>query len=97
MSKNTDADYISHDPFQGDEADLKCRTVGIRTARKEHSCFSMPGTAAHTIKPGERYRHERARVDNSFWGDYRICLNCLDSWIAEVNGEGEDSAEGGAA
>lgn len=87
---NTEADYISFDPFQGDEAELKCRTVGIRTARKEHPCFALPGNVAHTIKPGERYRHERALVDGSFWGDYRICLHCLDKWIAEVKGENED-------
>ena len=95
MSKNTDADYLSYDPFQGDEADVTCRTVAIRTAKKEHSCFSMGGPA-HTIKPGDRYRHERALIDNSFWGNYRICLKCLDSWIAEVKGEDVDSAEGGA-
>ena len=79
----SDADYIAYDPFQGDEAELKCRTVAIRTARKEHPCFSLDGKQDHQIKPGERYRHERALVDGSFWGNYRICLGCMDKFFEE--------------
>ena len=92
--KHTDAEYASFDPFQGDESDLRCRTVAIRTARKEHPCFSLPGTEPHAIKPGSRYRQERALVDSSFWGNYRICLGCLDKWIAEC--EGNDADDEGA-
>lgn len=96
-ARHTDAEYTSFDPFQGDESDLKCRAVAIRIARKEHPCFALPGATPHVIKPGDRYRHERALVDGSFWGNYRICLGCLDKWIAECEGDDEDDAEGVAA
>ena len=46
-----------------------------------------------TIKPGERYRHERALIDGDFWGNYRMCLTCCDKWLDEHNGaadEGDD-------
>jgi hypothetical protein len=76
-----DADYIAADPFFGDEAERACQTVAIRTARKEHTCFSLDGKQDHTIKPGERYRHERALIDGSFWGQYRICLACMDKHL----------------
>lgn len=79
---NTTSDYINADPFSGDEAELTCRTVAIRTARKEHSCYGLSGRCDHTIKPGQQYRHERARIDGSFWGEYRICLSCMDKFIA---------------
>ena len=79
----SDQDYIATDPFFGDESDLVCRTVAIRTARKQHTCFSIDGKQDHTIEPGQRYRHERAFVDRSFWGNYRICLNCMDRLLAD--------------
>jgi hypothetical protein len=86
----TDADYLSYDPFGGDEADLKCRTVAIRTARKQHPCFRLDGTPDHAIEPGQRYRHERALVDGSFWGNYRICLGCMNRWLTEVRGGADE-------
>lgn len=87
--KYTDADYLAFDPFQGDEAKITLRTVKIRTARKKHLCFTLSGRQDHHIAPGQRYRHERARVDGSFWGEYRICLSCIDKWI----NEGEEDAD----
>jgi len=75
------ADYINIDPFFGDESELTCRTVSIRKARKEHLCFTLNGNQDHYIHPGEYYRYESARVDNSFWGEYKICLNCMDKLI----------------
>lgn len=81
MSTHPDQMYIQTDPFFGEEAELTCRTVVIRTARKQHACFGLSGKQDHTIKPGERYRYETARVDGSFWGSYRICLNCMDKYI----------------
>lgn len=91
--KHTDSEYLNYDPFLGDEAELACRTVGIRTARKEHACFGLSGKQDHTINPGERYRHERALVDGSFWGEYRICLTCMDKFIAGEEIEEEDNDE----
>jgi hypothetical protein len=82
----SDAEYMGTDPFLGDEADLTCRTVAIRTARKTHVCYGLDGGRAHSIKAGQRYRHERARVDGDFWGEYRMCLECMDRLI-----DGDDS------
>ena len=92
---HTDEERLDFDPFAGDEAELSLRTVRIRTARKEHPCYALPERRdGHTIKPGERYRHERARVDGEFWGDYRLCLACCDQWLDEINGpDNEDDQQ----
>lgn len=89
---HTDADRLAFDPFDGDEADIKLRTVKIRTARKEHPCFGLAekNKDGHMIKPGDRYRHERALIDSDFWGEYRLCLTCCDKWLDEIKGDSED-------
>jgi hypothetical protein len=87
--KYTDSEYINTDPFFGDEGELTCRTVSIKKARKKHTCFSIDGKQDHEILPGERYRFEKARVDNSFWGSYRICLKCMDRFIEDLEGDEE--------
>lgn len=100
MSTHADEVYIRTDPFFGDEADLTCRAVTIRTARKAHTCFSIDGKQDHLIAKGERYRFETARVDGSFWGSYRICLSCMDRLIDDGDDdESEETApeQGGAA
>ncbi|WP_440030083.1 hypothetical protein [Chromobacterium amazonense] len=89
QQKHSDADYLAFNPFDGDEADITLRTVRIRTARKQHLCFTLTGARDHNIEPGQKYRYERARIDGSFWGEYRICLPCIDKWINE--GEEEDA------
>lgn len=81
MARHTDAEYLNADPFSGDEAELTCRTVTIRTARKNHLCYGLSGQQDHGIQAGSRYRYEQARVDGSFWGQYRICLGCMDDFI----------------
>jgi len=78
----TDAEYINTDPFFGDEGDLTCRTVAIRTARKPHLCMTLSGKQDHSIQPGERYRYERALVDGDYWGEYKLCLRCMDDFIS---------------
>lgn len=80
----TDEAYIGFDPFSGEEADLSLRTVTLRKARKPHQCFlSMTGgRQQHDIQPGQRYREERALVDGSFFGRYRMCLACIDLELA---------------
>lgn len=73
----TDADRLAFDPFCGDDADIKLRTVRMRTARKEHRCFGA----------------EALPNDDDFWGNYRMCLTCCDKWLDELNGaadEGDD-------
>lgn len=83
MHKHTDQEYIAADPFVGDEADITCRTVKIKTARKQHKCFGMTGQQDHFINIGDRYRHEKALVDNSFFGEYKICLKCIDDFMSD--------------
>ena len=80
--KHTDDDYINYDPFDGDDSDLKCRTVTVRKSRKEHTCWGLDGNQDHSIKKGERYRYERALIDGDFWGEFKLCLNCMDKFIA---------------
>ncbi|MEO8297100.1 MAG: hypothetical protein ABI574_04755 [Burkholderiales bacterium] len=53
----------------------------LRQARKNHLCFGLGGKQDHGIQAGDHYRHERAFVDGSFWGEYRICLGCMDDLI----------------
>jgi len=91
--KRPDSEYISADPFFGDESELTCRNVAIKTARKKHTCFSLNGKQDHEISPGDRYRHETARVDGSFWGSYKICLKCMDRFIDDMTGESDDEDE----
>ena len=94
----TDNDRLEYDIMAGDDAELRCRTAKMRTAAKEHSCFGGLGNDGdgHTIKKGERYRYERALVDGDFWGEYRVCIACLDKWIADLNSdENEDEEAGG--
>lgn len=88
----TDEDRIAHDPFSGEEGDIKLRTVTIKRARKQHACFlsGIDSAELHSIQVGERYRHEKALVDNSFWGEYRLCLNCIDREIKQYFMDAED-------
>lgn len=79
--KHTETEYLGADPFQGDESELSCRTVTIRKARKDYLCYGLGGRQDHGIQKGNFYRHEKARVDGSFWGEYRICLQCIDAWL----------------
>lgn len=88
--KYTDSDYIATDPFFGDESDIKCRTVKIKTARKQHKCFGLTGQQDHMINPGDRYRYEKALVDGSFFGEYKICLKCMDEFISDIEGHDDD-------
>lgn len=86
-----DSEYLEYDPFFGDEGELTCRNAAIRTARKEYPCLGGLGDGdGHTIKPGDRYRYETARVDGDFWSTYRICLTCLDRCLQELEDEDDD-------
>jgi len=79
--KHSEQEYIDADMFFGEEGELTCRVVKLRKAKKEHQCFGLYGDLGHSIQPGELYRYERALVDGSFWGEYRMCLRCLDQFI----------------
>ena len=90
----TDSEYLEYDPFLGDEGELSCRNAAIRTARKEYPCLGGIGDGdGHTIKPGDRYRYETARVDGDFWSTYRICLPCLERCIHGLEGDDDDDDE----
>lgn len=86
----SDSDYLAADPFFGDEAELSCRTVSIRQARKNHVCYSLNGSQDHQITVGEKYRHEKALVDGSFWGEYKICLHCMDKFLKSSDADEEE-------
>lgn len=96
--KHSDAQYLAVDLFQGDEADLTCRTVKLVTTRKEHACHAFvaftDGINPCVIRIGARARHERARVDGSFWGSYYACLPCLDRTIAGDFEDEDDESQG---
>lgn len=78
--KYTEKEYIDEPVFQ-DESELSCITVKIKTARKRHLCYGISGQQEHYIEPGEKYRHEKALVDATFWGEYKMCLSCMDKII----------------
>jgi hypothetical protein len=87
--KHSHEDYISYDPFLGDESEIVCRTIKIRKANKQHTCFGLDGNRNHSINPGEFYRFEKALIDGSFWGEFKICLNCMDQLMDEQD-DGDD-------
>jgi hypothetical protein len=87
----SDQEYISFDPFFGEEGEITLRSVRLRTARKLHPCFlgAAFGRTPHQIQPGQRYREERALVDGDYFGRYCMCLPCIDSELNELEGEEE--------
>lgn len=89
-----DADeYLQWDPFEGDESEVACKTVKLVKVRKEHPCFigaNPSGGDQHVIKIGELARAEKALIDGSFWSRSYVCIPCMDKWIDEMHGEGDD-------
>lgn len=81
-------DYLAFDPCDGDrDGDVRLRTVKMVRARKELPCFGGADPRygdMHTIKPGEVYRYERALIDGDYWGQYRMCVACMDKWLTEI-------------
>ncbi|VVD95752.1 hypothetical protein PIN31009_01866 [Pandoraea iniqua] len=88
LTRRTEAEYLTHDLFMGEEADIKCRTVKLVTARKPHACWlgQALGAKPHEIAVGELHRYEKALVDGDYWGSYRCCLRCMDAEIDDVQG-----------
>lgn len=83
---HTDAERLNVDLFPGEEGTLTCVTTKIIKARKEHKCFEGQGSYGdkHIIPKGDRYYFQKALVDGSFWGQYRVCLPCVDK---DLDGE----------
>lgn len=92
MQTHTDSEYINTDPFFGDESELSCRTIAIKTARKDHLCYGLQGEMDHGIRTGTRYRYEKALIDGDFWGEFRICLCCMDEFMGS-DGDDDDDDE----
>lgn len=84
----TEQDYLSHDLFFGEEANITCRTVKIVKTRKAHPCFFGGGNGdGHSIAPGDIARHEKALVDSDYWGSYYVCIPCINRDIANLRGD----------
>ncbi len=91
--KYAESDYLDYDPFEGDEAEIVCRTVKLVKVRKPHACFigaNPIGGDNHVIQIGTVARVESALVDRSFWGRSYVCIPCMDKWLDEINGDGEE-------
>jgi hypothetical protein len=84
--KFNEADYIAFDPCEGEDAVVSCRTVRLVRARKERPCFFGSGQRGdgHLIRRGEVYRSERALVDGDYWGNYAVCVPCMDKWLTDI-------------
>lgn len=84
--KFNESDYIKFDPCEGDDGQVSCRTVKLVTARKEHPCFlgAAPYGDKHLIQRGDVYRSERALVDGDYWGNYKVCVPCMDKWLTDI-------------
>ena len=82
----TEQDYISFDPFFGEEADITCRTVKLVKVRRPHPCFFGQNGDGHGIAQGDIARHEKALVDGDYWGSYYLCIPCLNREIADLYG-----------
>ena len=89
--KYTEDDYLNEDWFQGDEAEISCRTRKMVTVRKEHDCWlSLAyGKTPHKIEIGSRAYFEKAFVDRSFWGKFYMCTDCMDELLTEYYGDDE--------
>ncbi|AOJ07608.1 hypothetical protein [Burkholderia mayonis] len=91
--KYDEAEYVRWDPFEGDEAEIHCRTVKLIKVRKPHPCFigaNPVGGDGHVIQVGDTARVETALIDRSFWGRSYVCIPCMDKWFDEINGEGDE-------
>ena len=74
--------YVTMDPFDGErDTDIRCRTVTLRQARQNYLCWGLAGQQDHGIQAGDYYRHERGVAGNGRWGQYRMCLGCMDAFI----------------
>lgn len=87
MKKFNDEDYINCDPFYGEtDVDIRCRTVKIIVAAKDHKCSScLLDQKEHIIKAGEKARVEKAIVDGS-WCSYYSCIPSLNRLLMELEG-----------
>lgn len=88
--KHPDHLYLQ-DPFSADDSEVACKRVKLVKGRKQYSCFTLgDGTPPHIIEAGELHRYESALIDSDYWGQYRVCLNCMNKFIELGTEEDED-------
>ena len=84
----SDDDYIRYDPFECDrDVDIRCKSVKLVKARKDHVCYGGYDNIPHNVKKGEKARNERAIVDGE-WRGYYMCIKCMDDWLLSLVSHG---------
>lgn len=62
-----------------------------------HGCAPAGAVAALGLCLNEierlRARHDRALVDSDYWGQYRVCLPCMDKFLSGLRGADEEASE----
>ncbi len=77
-------DYLVCGPFDGErDTGIRCQQTTLRRARQRWTCFGLLGEQDHEIQPGDLYRHEKGFAQGR-WGCYRLCIGCMDKWLAEI-------------
>lgn len=78
-------DYINSGFYEGDE-DLVNHKEKVVKCRKPHKCM---GGCEKEIAIGEYALRETGFMDNKPVSVY-TCLPCIDKWLDEINGGGDD-------
>lgn len=81
--KYSEQEYINLNLFEGDESEIKLKTVKLVKVRKPQSCFLS--RHMHTIEVGQLARFEKALVDSDYWGSYYCCISCCDKELDFFN------------
>jgi len=89
--KYSNEEYEGFDPCEGDyDEGVRCRKVKMARVRKNQLChISLLDDEPHDIEKGQMARYEKALVDDT-WSAHYCCVPCMDSFLDEINGEGED-------
>jgi hypothetical protein len=72
--------YIAFDPFETDETPVRMRSQRFVTTRRPQKCCGID-KGMHTLAPGSQTRYETALIEESFWGRYYLCTDCIDSFL----------------
>ena len=94
VPKNTDEEYLDHYWFEGDESEVRMRTVKMVRVRKSHRCALSPlvheDSREHQIEPGERAWVESGIIDGDWQRSY-ACIPCMDK---EIQAEKDEMGDG---
>jgi hypothetical protein len=75
--------YLKNNPYRGDsDVEIKCQTVKIVTARKDHFCAMsrIMNGGTHDVKTGQKAFFEKAIVDGEWRSSY-TCIDCMDHFL----------------